>query len=60
MTAIITVERFTDYRYSRARYRLRYATRQTWLCDGFTCGSYKFKRDAQARAEELNREKWER
>lgn len=52
---MITAERFCDPRYTRPRYRLRYATRQTWLADGFTCGSYKFKRDAQARADVLNK-----
>ena len=54
---MITVERFHDPNYTRPRYRLRYPTRQTWLKDGFTCGSYKFKRDAQARTDALNKGK---
>lgn len=51
---VITVERFTDSRYSRPRYRLRHSERKTYLRDGHTEGSYKFKRDAELRADELN------
>lgn len=54
MTAVITVERFYDPSYSRLRYRLRYSERQGWIKDGFTCGSYKYRRDAEKRAAELN------
>lgn len=50
----VTAERFTDPRYSRPRYRLRYDTRQSWLRNGHTCGSYKYKRDAVAHAAALN------
>lgn len=51
---VVTVERFNDPRYSRPRYRLVYRTRQSWLSNGFTQGSYKLKRDAEFRADELN------
>jgi hypothetical protein len=54
MTFNVTVERFDDPRYSRPRYRLRYPMRVDYLRDGYTCCSYKFKRDAQRRADELN------
>ena len=47
---VCAVERFLDRRYSRPRYRIRYAERQGWLTDGYTRGSWKFKRDAEANA----------
>ena len=50
----VTAERFDDPRYSRPRYRLRYSMRCSSRHDGYTCCSYKFKRDAQRRADELN------
>jgi hypothetical protein len=50
---IITVERFQERGLKRPRYRLRYAVRQSWLLNGFTCGSYRLKRDAERRAREL-------
>ena len=50
----VTVERFHDPRYSRPRYRLRYSDRQTWLIDGFTRGSFKLKRHAEAVAANEN------
>lgn len=50
----VTAERFDDPRYSRPRYRLRYDTQQSYLRNSYTCGSYKYKRDAVAHAAALN------
>lgn len=50
----VSVERFIDPRYSRPRYRLRHTERQLHLADGYTCGSYKLKRDAQVQADSIN------
>lgn len=50
----VIVERFHDPRYARPRYRLRHDSRQMCLRDGYTQGSYRLKRDAELRADELN------
>lgn len=49
-----TVERFDDPNYSRPRYRLRSSVRMAQYRDGYTHGSWKLKRDAETRANELN------
>lgn len=54
MTLSVSVERFNDPNYARPRYRLRHVERQSYLADGYTCGNYKLKRDAQAAADERN------
>lgn len=54
MTISVSVERFNDPNYARPRYRLRHVERQSYLADGYTCGNYKLKRDAQIAADERN------
>lgn len=57
-TVTVIAERFTDARYARPRYRLRYSERQSYLRDGYTKGSYKLKRDAQLAADEAMHGYW--